>query len=353
MDPVYARYPFVSEARAAVEATDVDLATLVRNRDSAVLDRAVDRIESAITDGRVSDPISDHEVELLSYPMARVLVSVINEPVLTDRYALAEARRAQELLDADRETAALQSTAHRTLDRETILDELDLIDRLIDTPDGPMIAVASYLQLVTELRDPTWRLIKRQLADGMVSITEDELEVLIREAIRHRVATDLPLRVPEDIADALATRVDYLVDMLAEVQLPSTIDVVSPPHFPSCMVSLLDRYRTGDEMDAIARFTLVSFLCSIGLDEDELLAFLEVTSPSEAEALRYQYRHVHASANATAYPPPTCRTLAAAGVCREDSPGCAGAPHPLIGYKRRLAAATDISDWRMSSVNTE
>jgi len=93
MNRLHARYPFLSSAREAVEASDVDLAAVVR-RDGEVVDRAVGRVENALDGGTVGEPHRRTRVELLSYPVARVLVSLVDEHVLTRKYARAEAQTA-------------------------------------------------------------------------------------------------------------------------------------------------------------------------------------------------------------------------------------------------------------------
>lgn len=346
MDAVAARYPFLSTARAAVEEADVDLGAVVRADDSPIIEHAVERIEGAIRDGRVPDPAADPERELLSYPMARVLVSLVNEPVLTDRYALAEARRAMDLLASDQETAGLRSTGTESLTREDLLAELELADRIVEAGDGHTLAVTTFLGLTSDLRDSSWRLVERRLAEGRVRIDTDELDVLLREAVRHRVRSDLPLEVPEEIADELAAQVDAIVGLLADVRLPTDIDVVSPAQFPPCLAALVDRIRGGESVRPIERFTVVSFLCAIGLAADELPAFLAVDSTSDERTLEYMASHVCGESSATAYPPPSCETLEALDVCVDVEDRCLDAGHLLIGYQRRLGAAADVTDWR-------
>ncbi len=346
MDAVAARYPFLAVARTAVKEADVDLGAVVQAADSPILARAVERVEGAIRDGRVPDPVADHEVELLSYPMARVLVSLINESVLTDRYALAEARRAMDLLASDRETAGLRSTGTQSLDRENLLAELELTDQLVVEDDGYSMAVTAYLRLISALRDSSWRLVDRRLTTGWVRIDEDELDILLREAIRHRVRVDLPLEVPDEIANELTAQVDAIGNMLADVRLPTDIDIVSPAQFPPCIAALVEQARAGHSLGPVERFTLVAFLRAIGLATADLPSFLEVDSTSEERTLLYTASRVCGESSATAYPPPMCETLEMLGVCVDADDRCMDVGHPLLGYHRRITAAPDVTDWR-------
>lgn len=338
MERVHARYPFLRDAKAAVEDADVDLMAVIESEPSPILQRAVERVRGAIDDGRVPDPSPDSEVELLSYPVARILVSLVDNPVLTNRYALAEARRAFDLLgDELRSDSLLRSSRATRLSEGELLEEFDLADRVRPTEDGYEVAVTAYLMLTTELREHRWRLVNRGLSDGMVPIRREALETLMQEAIRLRVADGLPLDVPEPIADGLSDYVGEIQASLADVRIPTDIDRIEPDAFPTCMRRLYDQMRTGEDLSHTERFTLVSFFCAIGGTADDIIKICEITQPSERERVRYQVEHVHGETRSTAYPPPTCETLASLGMC-DLHEACTQYGHPLATYEANLVA---------------
>ena len=114
MEPLHARYPFLRSAREAVAAAEVDLAEVVTG-EQAVVERAMERIEGALEDGRIGEQHRRVRVEVLSYPVARVLVSLVDEHVLTRKYARAEAATAHERFEADRQGTALKSSRRQRL----------------------------------------------------------------------------------------------------------------------------------------------------------------------------------------------------------------------------------------------
>jgi DNA primase large subunit len=99
MERRHARYPFLPGAREAVAAAEEDVTAAAT--EDAVLERAGDRVQRAITDGTTGRPHASTRVELLSYPVARMLVSSIEDPALVRKYAASEARTAIERLGAD------------------------------------------------------------------------------------------------------------------------------------------------------------------------------------------------------------------------------------------------------------
>ncbi len=338
MDPLYARYPFLDAAREAVHAADIDLAELVFESTAPEIDRAIERIDGAITAGRVPDPITDHRVELLSYPIARVLVSLVDEPALTARYAVAEARRAFNLLTtepSDAETLRTASAPRLTIDE--LIEEFGLDIRPHADEQGYLVDLVTYLTLTTDLYGEEWRLVNRGVADGTVHIRDAERDVLVREAIRSAVADGLPLTVPDEIAGALEAHVGAIERSLADVHIPDGIGRVVPAQFPPCMDELLDRLRAGDDLTALEQFTIVSFLTCIGLDQDGVIEMIEPPTRADEAQLRYLVEHIHGGSSSTAYPPPTCATLLDADVCVDAPERCEADGHPLVAYARAIA----------------
>lgn len=346
MNPLFARYPFLSDARAAVEAADIDLVDVVTTRRSPIVDRALERIEGAIHVGRVPDPLSDSRVELLSYPVARVLVSLVNDPALTERYALAEARRAFDLLASDMDAEQeLRSSRGIRLQREDLLADFGVAEAIQSTDNGFIVAVMPYLSLASAMRDRKWRLINRRLAGGWVPVTKTEGDELIREMIRERVGEGLPLDVPEIIATELNAEVAEIEGTLANVLIPDDVDRVIPAAFPPCLDNLVTSLSEEGDLTRIERFTAIAFLAAIGLDEDELVAFLGATGSVE-ERLRREWHSIHGGTSSTAYPPPSCATLETAGVCVDQPDECDTIGHPVVAYAKRVQEYTDVPDWR-------
>lgn len=337
----YARYPFLDDAREAVEAADVDLVELVNRDGAAAVDRAVARVDAALREGTIGQPHRRTRVELLSYPIARVLVSLVDEHVLIRKYAHAEATAARERFEADLSSGdQLKSTSDDGMTVDRLLAEFDLTGDVQSTPDGYRIAVGPYLRLSGDLDGDDWRLANRALSNGLVPIDGAELHDLLQQAIRDRISAGLPLSVPDPIETGLDDAVAQLDEALADRQLSTDFAAVRPDLFPPCVQSLLDRVDAGDELDRPGRFALTAFLTSVGMSADEI-AELSAGDAFDAETTRYQAAHLGEDGTGE-YPPPSCATMVAFGLCVDKDELCAEIDHPLTYYDERLdAAATD------------
>ncbi|RJX42508.1 DNA primase [Halonotius aquaticus] len=360
MTPRDARYPFLAAARETVTETGVDLGTLVANDEPAV-DRGRERVERALLAGRVDAETPDEwrlEDELLSYPIARILVSLLDSPAAVEKYAAAEAKTAIERLKDDLDTAGseLRSTPDASLDRATLIAELGLDGAITPEADTPQpaaapewfwIEVGTYLDLATGLGDD-WRLVNRELSDGQVRVDREELFRLLRAAIRRRVAEGLPfegLDKDEGIAAELEAELTELRRLLSERTTVGEIDFVARELFPPCIENLLQKAEDGIELEAIEQFTLMAFLTGIGMDADEIVAFCGESS-LDPEGIRYQIEYLQAD-RGTQYPPPSCETLSTYGICHNEDDHWKVAGHPLAYYQHQLEATDDdLVDWR-------
>jgi len=372
MEPIHARYPFLAESRQAVEAADVDLAALIAE-DETVVSRGVERVEWAIAEGTVGEPHRRTRVELLSYPVARVIVSLVDQHVLTRKYAAAEAATAYERFTEELEaTAEYKSAGGDRLSMRSLLAEFDLTGDVHPVADADpagggtgsaggaaaagadgvaetyRVDVGAYLDLAADQRGDEWRLVNRALDRGEVPVKGEELLALLRQAVRHRVADGLPLSVPDVIADELDAEVASVEETLSELELTREIDTVVPELFPPCMKHLLDQVQKGEHLEHHSRFAIASFLTSIGMNTDEIVDLFQVNPGFGEEATRYQVDHIRGATGPTDYSAPSCATMQSYGDCVNMDDLCERISHPMAYYEKTIddTDEDDLEDWR-------
>lgn len=336
MDRLHARYPFLASARNAVEAADVDLAELVARGSAPAVDRACERVESALSEGDIGEPHRTARVELLSYPIARVLVSLLDEPMAIETYARAEAAAARERFEADLTEGGgtkLRSIRSNRIELDRLLAEFDLEGAVERTDDGLRMDVATFLRLSRNLDGQRWRLVDRALAAGRVPIERTELLALLEEAVAERVLDGLPLSVPQSIADGLDAEREAIEELLSDHDLTLAFDAVLPEAFPPCVTALLERARDGDALPAHSQFSLVAFLASTDLDADALCDL--AGGGLDRETVEYQLAHLRDDRGGE-YAPPSCATMDAYGDCVNRDERCDRISHPITYYERAL-----------------
>ena len=339
MRRLHARYPFLETARQAVEEAEVDLADLVVENPT-VVERARERVVSALTAGTTGEPHRNPRVELLSYPVARVLVSLVDEGAMASLYARAEAADAAERLRAEIEDdTRLRSTVDDRVTLDRLLREFDLTDATTETADGYRLDVSAYLELAAERDGDEWRLVGRPVADGTVPVDRDELLTLLEQAVEERVAARLPLPVPDPIADALADEVEAVRAALDDHQFAHSFDTVVPERFPPCMRALLDRIRGGEEVPAHSSFAAIGFLSAAGMSPDEIAEQFGPDAAIDDRTVARQVARIVDEDSGIQYAPPSCATMQAYGDCVNRDDVCATISHPLAYYETRLSGS--------------
>jgi DNA primase large subunit len=376
MDALDAKYPFFATAREAVADAAVSLPELVA-ADAPAVERGRERVERALMDGTVAsesgafpgESAYDVQAELLSYPIARILVSLLDSEPAIEKYAAAEAATAIDRIRDDLATDdELRSVPTPTVALDDVLAEFDLADAV--RPESPRseagsagtgtpgagspgrdpahyrIDVGPYLRLTSPSWGESWRLVNRALADGAVRVSREELLDALEAAVEDRVREGLPfeLAAGEGIAAELEEGVADLKRLLSERSYAGPVDVVAPELFPPCMTNLIEKAERGAELTPPESFALMAFLVGIGMTPDEVVAFCADTS-LDAEGIRYQTEYLKDD-RGTQYPPPTCETLANYGICHNEADHMQVAADPLAYYEKRVAAADEIADWR-------
>jgi DNA primase large subunit len=319
-------FPFTQEAAEQVRKAGYSLESLIgKTSFKTVRGRAQERVAGAIS-GNIPDSASNSDVEqlseLLSYPLARVMVSCLGDPILLRRYALAEAKLASHRMQGEMEGLIV------------------LADDLGIHPQGPgpyKVHFSEYIRAAHGMHSPKWKLTNRDLSLGYLTVTDEELKRIMQEAIREKVLKGLPLPVDENICYTLR---EYLGPLKAQIEVmraKERVDLgkVEEGAFPPCIKKMLSDVARGVNLAHSARFALVSFLLQINMSAEEVVSLFNTSPDFDSEKTRYQVEHI-AGASGTRYKPPSCATMATYGNCPGEDELCKRVHHPLSYYERRM-----------------
>ena len=348
-------YPFLSAASNYVEASGVTLDDLIT---SAAFERArlrgKERVREAIREGAIGKPVimgtAQAEMELLSYPFARILVSCIGNAHLVRRYALSEAKSAYNKLLEDSSTGAGAGTDIIYGMAQEFGIQIDL-SRLPHELAHTQVQVevqmsfVDYLRFTSNLRDKRWKLVNRGLEKGRVKLRKGEFLRIIQEAIYARISKDMPLEVPAALCKSIRK---YAADIEVELEerrkkfgdsgfeTSSGFRVKDPSCFPPCITAILSNLKDGVNVPHTARFAVTAFLLNIGLNVDEIIEIYKNSPDFDEERTRYQVVHIAGESSSTKYTAPSCGTMRTYGNCVDSDETCEKVNHPLSYYKRKL-----------------
>ena len=319
-DPHLTTYPFTSGATSYVRDLEIPIPDLLEKRAYArARRRGMDRVIQAIEGGIEGNTEIPPELELLSYPIARMIVSCIDDDYLIRRYALAEAKAVHESLGTE---------------PRDFLIAMGQEFGMHPTPSDQRFEMyfAEYVRYANRMHDPVWKLVNRRLYHGSVMLTEREFRRLLQEAIRDHIQQDLPLAVPPEICDALSQHIADVRASLGARKTEFEIEgAVEPDAFPPCIAHAIAMLQAGANLPHSARFAATSFLLNIGMDVDGIIHIFGGSPDFDETRTRYQVEHISGSE----YTAPGCDTMKTYGNCAGADELCARINHPLNYYRIR------------------
>jgi DNA primase large subunit len=327
-----AKYPFLKETTEYMKKLGLKIEDLANPEMAQILSRAEERVKNAILSVSVGEK-SESYVEIPSFPVAIMLAIATKNSFIKKRYALAEAKQAF----SDMQLETRQRIVAVARDFGWNLSP----NRDSEIPIEFEVNFADYLRNTAHLRDTKWKLVNRVLADGKVYLNQHDVARLLQEEVQRRVesrleATELP-NFPEEITDMAERLLELAKERIGQEEMEGFPKVVSQSAFPPCIVALQEAVSKGHHLSHVGRFTLTSFLVSIGMPSEKVNELFKSFSDYNERLTRYQIEHIAGERGSrTRYTPPQCATLQTHGVCVNSDALCRRVRHPLAYYRRKL-----------------
>lgn len=326
-----AKYPFTSLAAKIVEKLETELGVdSILSPNSEVLRRSIERIREAIYSGVTSVYMKDLDVEVLSHPLSLFLVKAVNNPKLLNVYAEAEKNRVfVNIINEDVNKIALLANDgfnwHVKVEKERIFLRFD-----------------EYLKVSVNMMDSYWKLVNRKLEEGYVEVTKRDLCRLIAEAYRGKII-EVVMRSKENIHGGLNAVIEELSKEVKAILPPTKIqesvalNEYNPSALPPCILKLMSEADEGKNLPHMARFTLATFLISIGKRPEEVIDIFRRLPDFDENKTLYHLRHIAGEIGSrTKYMPPSCATLRTFNLCPSSDEICLKIRHPLSYYNYKL-----------------
>ncbi len=331
-------FPFLKKAQDHIKKTFPPLEQLLKEEKGAVLvGMAVRRINQALASKKTISAHFQHrdDDEIASYVLSRIIVSCIQDRQLYDRLTRYEAERAYYFLNSE-----TGSETEKGWNENAVLDE-DRNSRIanyiaaefrIDLSKEQM-PLADYVEIVSVLHEDRFKLVNRQVRNGFVGIRKGELLELLRERIRVILRRDLPYSVPKAICQQLAP-VGESIKKEYQQQMLQQFGSVEESAFPPCMQALITALTAGTNLTHAGRFSLTTFVHTIGLDVPAIAQLYARSPDFDPEKTMYQVEHITGrGGSGTEYTTPACAAMRTTGLCVNRDPLCERVSHPLSYYK--------------------
>jgi len=328
------KYPFLNAAKSYVKENNLSIKELL---DDPLYDRArltgVERLDNAFKNRDVGERSlateSDCIMELLSYPIARMIAVCIEDIYFKRRYALGEAVHAYKNL--------INETTSFLID---VSNEFKLNVRFFEDKNIISIYFVDYLHYAPT-RYKQWKMINRDMKKGYIHISHKDLARIIQEALRDRINNELDTKnCSKSIYKTFSKDIQRIKNyvMLHRKNIETApVGKLDYKKLPPCMKRIISAIKAGENVPHMGRFALVSFLNSLKLSTKDILNIFSTAPDYEEERTRYQIEHITGKFSSTSYTPPGCEKMRTYGICPTDEIDdlCKKKRHPLSYYKEK------------------
>jgi len=325
-----ATYPFTTLAAKIVEELEANLGIdSILSPDTKILHRSIERIREAIYSRMTSVYRKDLDVEILSHPVALLLIKAINNTKLFNLYAEAEKNR------------VFFNMINEKVDKILFLAVDGFNWHLKKDGDNIFLRFDEYLKASINILDPYWKLVNRKLRGGYVEVTKRDLCRLIAEAYRERILE----RVKEKDEIYMPSHIKPIIEGISKeveafspkIEITTPASEYNPSAFPPCILKLLEEANEGKNLSHMARFTLATFLISVGKRPEEIIDVFRKLPDFDENKTMYHLRHVAGEIGSRIrYTSPSCATLRTFNLCPSGDELCLKVKHPLAYYSYKL-----------------
>jgi DNA primase large subunit len=329
-----AKYPFLNETKQYIKQNGPSVDELLHD---LPYERArticIERLENALKNRDVGDRSlandSDRIMEILSYPLARMVAVCIGDSYFKKRYALGEAYHMyKQLLN--------ESTSFLL----TVADELNLTVQYNSETNVIKIFFKDYLRNAPT-RYKEWKMVNRGISGGFLTISHKDLSRILLEVLRERINNELlSHQCDKNVFDAFSIDIQRFQNILA-LQKKKTdatpVGKVSIEKLPPCMKGILSAIQSGENVPHMGRFSLVAFLSSLKLSTNDILKLFSTAPDYQEDKTRYQVEHITGASSSTEYKCPGCEKMRTYGICPVDKMDdlCKKIHHPLSYYSAK------------------
>jgi DNA primase large subunit len=316
-------FPFTSSAKKIVAEQSLSLEELPE----PLIERAATLARSAFFGKSYAFELHSTDLllqELLAFPVAKIIVSAVNDPVLMQRFSAMIADSAYNFLKNEKN--AQQAAIALATD----------LGIKFDFPEEKQFLVSMPLQefLGIPFRDNSLKLVNQFVSHGIVFLDLNGFCRFLREKSFATVLSSLPVPtkgLPKRLLSAAGSLKSETRALNEKLFQEAFLGKVAPEAFPECMASMYSRLAAGQKISHMGNFSLATFLNRIGMPKQQILALFKKAPNFNEKIASYQVSRI-AKQN---YTPPSCEKIRSYGLC--PNPNCK-TRHPLSFYKMAIKA---------------
>ncbi|MCD6415028.1 MAG: hypothetical protein J7L23_05385 [Candidatus Diapherotrites archaeon] len=315
------KFPFTARAKEIAEEAGFSF----DNPNEVVLETAKMRVLSAVKPSvrfRLGESVSETGlvVELLSFPVAKIFVSLAHDYTLSKKFAQSESDRLRRNLQLSGDPSLYKKLAAEI--------GIKLVNGKVRFTD--------YLRAL-----PNKKLVNTDMDGGFIPVDDALLVELIANTFKSRILSEhsKPTKLPK-IFQIYTKEIKDEINVVSYEQDFGSLNVDA---FPPCIKALIAEARSGKDMPHQNRFVLSTFLVNVGMPTEQIVKVFSATPNFNQKKTRYYVEYSAGKKGSNVkYTPPSCKKMQYYGLCRNKDSLCQRVGHPLSYYAMKKKSSGGV-----------
>ncbi|MFH1256013.1 MAG: hypothetical protein V1494_01840 [Candidatus Diapherotrites archaeon] len=317
------QFPFTSTAKRVVKENGFSLEDVppeVFERSKAML---LNALKGKAYKPEIRASRDDLLNEILAFPVAKILLSLLRQQELSQKFANSIAVNSFKILENEKNEILMD-----------LSDELEVkANFLLEENAFASIPLAAFLS--ADFPEEFMKLVNKNLDKGKVFLNKNDFARFLSKKVKEKVISSPEIdskQLPQNFKQQARQLLEQLNSVKAKRLDLKPLGKVSPDFFPECMAALYSDALRGKSLAHNARFDLAVFLAAVGMTEEQITEAFSKMPNFNKKITSYQVKRIIKSK----YSPPSCATLRSHGIA------CANCEvkHPLQYYRKKMFGKT-------------
>ena len=327
-----AKYPFIKETSEYIEKFDFKIEDFESSDYDETIDKATLRIKDSVSKPlKHIHPIEneDLDTEILSFPIAILMMKNIRDTYFQKRFALAESKRASANLELE--------SVEKIIEIASKNFRLN-ISKSEKSSEILKMGFSNYLINASKFHEDKWKLVNRYLELGDVIVTKREAVRILEEEIRNHIQSKFengtPVTLPQNIKNRISKLEKFFEQHKKKIPIEQSLGKIDFEFFPPCMFGIHLDTLSGKNVPHFGRFSLTAFLINIGMNKEDIIKMYTAATDFDENTTRYQVLHIAGlTGGKTKYKPLKCANMQTHRLCINPNEICKRISNPLTYYK--------------------
>lgn len=323
---LHLKYPFLSRAKEIVEEKEISV--LIAFQDHPDILNEIKYLIRDAMDNKESTRYFDNlkEDTILKYPLLNLVVCMVNNFHLTNRMANLLSKHFSFLLGRELESDLIKIASDLGLAVEYLSFTTRHVFHTIQYNFS--MHFTDYLKVATKIKAPQWKLVNRFLRGGRVYLNHHDLARIIEEKLKEMILFNFKQPVERKLMQSvfMIKGVKRWFSYVKQIIKTRSKTVEYEPNdqtprntaYPPCIVAILDKNSTAQNLAHTERLLLTRFLLTIGETVEGVLGLFRAQPDFNEKISKYHIEYqAGLQGGGTKYKPQGCEKLQSLGICKK------------------------------------